>query len=171
RPPPVLRVHPDDRHPDVGERAIDDLLEDRALVLEIQVKRAARDAGFGHDLVDLRVGIAPPREDLAGGVQDTLPPLDLAHTRSHRNSTTSPWKDTRGSRAGRSRARARGSNARDRFAPRRREIRRTPGQTRGRARDRARAVRLSRRKIRFPPQIIRGTTFRLTRESSGRPVE
>ncbi len=61
------------------ERAVDDLLEDGALVLEVKVEGAARDPGGGHDVVDLGVVVAAPREDVASVVQNLLPTLDLTH--------------------------------------------------------------------------------------------
>jgi hypothetical protein len=58
---------------------IDDFVEDGALVFEVKVEGAASDPSGGDDLVDLRVVVAAPREDVARVVQDLLPPLALTH--------------------------------------------------------------------------------------------
>jgi hypothetical protein len=75
----VPGIDPHDGHADLGERAVDDLLEDRALVLEVQVKRAPRDQGGRDDVLDLGLVVTAARKHVAGMVQDLLPPFGLAH--------------------------------------------------------------------------------------------
>ena len=75
----VVRVDPHDRHAEPRDRAVDDLLEDGALVLEVEIEGPPRDAGGGDDVVDLCRVVAAPRKDVAGHVEDLLPSLRLAH--------------------------------------------------------------------------------------------
>jgi hypothetical protein len=75
----VVRVDGLNRHADAGEHPVDDLLEDAALVLEIEIERAAGDPGGGDDVVDLGRVIPALREDIARVVQDLLAALGLVH--------------------------------------------------------------------------------------------
>ena len=76
----VVRVDPEDGHAEAREDAVDDLLEDGALVLEVEIEGAARDARGGDDVVDLRGVVAALGEDVARVVQDLLAPLGLVHS-------------------------------------------------------------------------------------------
>ena len=75
----------------VGEgvhEGIDELLEDRSFVLEIQVERAAGDLGAGHDVVDAGVVVALLGEHLGGHRKDLFASLCPVHRASGAIATT-----------------------------------------------------------------------------------
>src|SRR6185312_10756719 len=90
----VVRIDAEDRHPQAGEDAVDDLLEDGALVLEVEVESSARDPGRGDDVVDLRGVVPTLREHVARVVEDLLPPLGLVHRSISPESTKRAWPST-----------------------------------------------------------------------------
>lgn len=55
---------------DAREEPIDELLEDRPLVLEVEIERPARDLGTRDDVVDLRLVVPLLGEDVAGAIED-----------------------------------------------------------------------------------------------------
>src|SRR5690606_15815250 len=57
--------------------AIDELGEDRALVLEVEIEGPARDARPRDDVVDGGVVVTAPRENIAGCSQDLLASFGL----------------------------------------------------------------------------------------------
>jgi hypothetical protein len=75
----IVRIYAKDRHRQFRERPIDNLFEDRALVLEVEIERAARDAGSRDDVFDLGRVIAPLREYVARVLQQLLSSLGLLH--------------------------------------------------------------------------------------------
>ena len=77
----ILGVDAHDGGAEARERPVHDLLEDRALVVEVQVEGAARDAGGGHDVVDFCGVIPALREDIASVGEDLLSTLGLVHGR------------------------------------------------------------------------------------------
>ena len=91
---PVVRIDAHDRHAEAREGAVDDLLEDGALVLEVQIERAARDPGGGDDVVDLRrvvAALARTRRargsGFAGGARPCPWPHGASITSSHEPTT------------------------------------------------------------------------------------
>src|SRR5262249_17403351 len=64
-----------DRHRDLGGETIDELGENRPLVVEVQVISAARDPRLRHDVVDGGLMVASLGEYAAGSAQYLLPSL------------------------------------------------------------------------------------------------
>ena len=64
------------------EEQVDELGEDGAFVLEVEVEGALGDLRGGDDVVDLRVVVALRGEDVARRSQQLLPPLRLVHLAS-----------------------------------------------------------------------------------------
>src|SRR5262249_62043562 len=62
---------------DEREEAADDLVEDLALFLKVEVKRALGDGGGARDVVDGRGVIAFLREHAARGLDELSAPLEL----------------------------------------------------------------------------------------------
>src|SRR5262249_2887184 len=75
----VLRVDAHDGEVKAGEEAIDELGEDAALVLEVEVEGPAGDLGRSDDVFDLGCVVAALREDVAGAGEKLRAALGLIH--------------------------------------------------------------------------------------------
>jgi hypothetical protein len=80
----VFGVHAHDRHAESSERVVDDLLEDRALVFEVEIEGPSCHSGGRDDVVDLRRVVAVLREHVTRMMEDLVATFGFVHDVSNR---------------------------------------------------------------------------------------